>query len=216
MWVNQCTTEYKALYTSNCLLLKVSCFLWEMWSLIQIHDFPKAFWYDNSDRLTVYFSEIQLTEVKNKVSTGIRMEYSSISVQRNSQVRNIHQELTFNMNSYPIISNQTLTDFPAHKVSNLVNTYCMESLKGSVWLMLLWYQSKHIFRYLKKVCFRKRLFKTKTLKIIWLSNLSTLSVPRPNEGYSRNALCTLNLISMFLLQNREDMVQVGRHRLISI
>ena len=64
-------------------------------------------------------------------------------------VINENQELTFNMNSYPIISNQTLTDFPAHKVSNLVNTYCMESLKGSVQLMLLWYQSKHIFRFTK-------------------------------------------------------------------
>jgi hypothetical protein len=28
-------------------------------------------------------------------------------------VINENQELTFNMNSYPIISNQTLTDFPA-------------------------------------------------------------------------------------------------------
>ena len=32
--------------------------------------------------------------------------------------------------------------------------------------------------------------------IIWLSNLSTLSVS--GEGYSRNAPCALNLISMFL------------------
>ena len=33
--------------------------------------------------------------------------------------------------------------------------------------------------------------------IIWLSNLSTLSVP--DEGYSRNASCALNLIFTFLL-----------------
>jgi hypothetical protein len=33
--------------------------------------------------------------------------------------------------------------------------------------------------------------------IIWLSNLSTLSVP--DEGYSRNASCALNLISTFSL-----------------
>ena len=32
--------------------------------------------------------------------------------------------------------------------------------------------------------------------IIWLSNLSILSVP--DESYSRNVLCTLNLISTFL------------------
>ena len=33
---------------------------------------------------------------------------------------------------------------------------------------------------------------------IWLSNLSTLSVP--DEGYSRNASCPLNLISTLLLR----------------
>ena len=37
----------------------------------------------------------------------------------------------------------------------------------------------------------------KTLKIIWLSSLSTLSVS--DEGYSRYASCPLNLISTFLL-----------------
>ena len=37
----------------------------------------------------------------------------------------------------------------------------------------------------------------KTFKIIWFSNLSTLSVP--DEGYSRNGWCALNLISMFFL-----------------
>ena len=36
----------------------------------------------------------------------------------------------------------------------------------------------------------------KDLYIIWFSNLSGLSVP--NVGYSRNASCALNLISMFL------------------
>jgi hypothetical protein len=34
------------------------------------------------------------------------------------------------------------------------------------------------------------------LSIIWLSNLSMLSVH--DEGYSRNASCALNLISTFL------------------
>jgi len=34
--------------------------------------------------------------------------------------------------------------------------------------------------------------------INWVSNLSILSVP--DEGYSRNASCALNLISTFLLQ----------------
>jgi hypothetical protein len=34
--------------------------------------------------------------------------------------------------------------------------------------------------------------------ITWLSNLSILSVP--DEGYSRNACCALNLISTFLLR----------------
>jgi hypothetical protein len=33
--------------------------------------------------------------------------------------------------------------------------------------------------------------------IIWLSNLSILSVP--DKGYSRNVSCTLNLTSTFLL-----------------
>jgi len=34
--------------------------------------------------------------------------------------------------------------------------------------------------------------------IIWLfSNLSIVSIP--DEGYSRNVLCTLNLISKFLI-----------------
>jgi hypothetical protein len=37
----------------------------------------------------------------------------------------------------------------------------------------------------------------KIFYIIWLSNLSTLSVP--DEDDSRNALCALNLISTFLL-----------------
>ena len=36
----------------------------------------------------------------------------------------------------------------------------------------------------------------KTYKIIWLSNLSTLSVP--DQGYSRNASHTLNFKSAFL------------------
>jgi hypothetical protein len=35
------------------------------------------------------------------------------------------------------------------------------------------------------------------LSIIWLYNLSIYSVP--DEGYSRNVPCTLNLISTFLL-----------------
>ena len=38
----------------------------------------------------------------------------------------------------------------------------------------------------------------KYLIIIWLSNLSILSVP--DEGYSRNALCALHLISTFLFK----------------
>jgi len=37
----------------------------------------------------------------------------------------------------------------------------------------------------------------KDLKIIWFSNILALSVP--DEGYSRNAWCALNLISTFLL-----------------
>ena len=40
-------------------------------------------------------------------------------------------------------------------------------------------------------------FEVSYILIIWLSNLSILSVP--DEGYSRNALCALNLKSMFLL-----------------
>jgi hypothetical protein len=37
----------------------------------------------------------------------------------------------------------------------------------------------------------------KGFKIIWLSNMLVLSVP--DEGYSGNASCELNLISTFLL-----------------
>jgi hypothetical protein len=36
----------------------------------------------------------------------------------------------------------------------------------------------------------------KTFKIIWFSNLSTLSIP--DEGYSRNVSCALNLIFIFI------------------
>jgi hypothetical protein len=38
---------------------------------------------------------------------------------------------------------------------------------------------------------------TETVKIIWLSNLLTFSVP--GEGYFRNVSCVLNLISTLLL-----------------
>jgi len=38
----------------------------------------------------------------------------------------------------------------------------------------------------------------KDFKIIWLSKLSIVSVP--DEGYTRNTLCALNLISTFLLE----------------
>jgi hypothetical protein len=41
------------------------------------------------------------------------------------------------------------------------------------------------------------LFAPKTFKIIWLSDLSTLSVP--DEDYYRNTSCELNLISTYLL-----------------
>ena len=37
----------------------------------------------------------------------------------------------------------------------------------------------------------------KNVKIIWISNILALTVP--DEGYSRNASCALNLISTFLL-----------------
>jgi len=41
-------------------------------------------------------------------------------------------------------------------------------------------------------------FAPKTLKIIWLSNFSTFSIP--DEGYSRSASCAINLISTVLFQ----------------
>ena len=43
---------------------------------------------------------------------------------------------------------------------------------------------------------------SQNLKIIWLSNLSILSLP--DEGYSRNASCAPNLISTFLLNPIDD------------
>jgi hypothetical protein len=43
------------------------------------------------------------------------------------------------------------------------------------------------------------------LSTIWLSNRSILSVS--DEGYSRNAPCTLNLISTFLLWNKWYLLQ---------
>jgi hypothetical protein len=39
---------------------------------------------------------------------------------------------------------------------------------------------------------------SKDFKIIWLSNILTLSIP--NVGYCRNVLCTLDRISMFQWQ----------------
>jgi hypothetical protein len=39
----------------------------------------------------------------------------------------------------------------------------------------------------------------KYLKIIWLSNFLAFTVP--DEGYFRNALCALSLISMFLFNS---------------
>ena len=44
----------------------------------------------------------------------------------------------------------------------------------------------------------------KTFYAIWLSNLSILSVP--NEGYSTNALCRLNLISTFIPVGFEELL----------
>jgi hypothetical protein len=43
----------------------------------------------------------------------------------------------------------------------------------------------------------------KTFKIIWLSNLSILSVP--DEGYSRNALCALKLPQSIAMVNIHDL-----------
>ena len=45
---------------------------------------------------------------------------------------------------------------------------------------------------------RHGLLAPKDFKNIWLSNLLIMSVP--DEGYSRNVSCTLNLISTFLIQ----------------
>jgi hypothetical protein len=64
---------------------------------------------------------------------------------------------------------------------------------------------KAIFYFLKllEVCWRMVMIMLlsilKRLKdwMIWLSNVSVLTVP--DEGYSRNVSCTLNLISTFLL-----------------
>ena len=53
--------------------------------------FPRSiFWYGHLDCLTVYSSRIQLTKVtRNKVFACARTEYSFISVQRKSYVRNV-------------------------------------------------------------------------------------------------------------------------------
>jgi hypothetical protein len=45
---------------------------------------------------------------------------------------------------------------------------------------------------------RHGLLAPKDFENIWLSNLLIMSVP--DEGYSRNVSCTLNLISTFLIQ----------------
>jgi hypothetical protein len=51
---------------------------------------------------------------------------------------------------------------------------------------------------IKKYCVGPLLLLLPKLYIIWLSNLSILSVP--DEGYSRSVLCELNLISVFLFK----------------
>jgi hypothetical protein len=43
---------------------------------------------------------------------------------------------------------------------------------------------------------KRELMRDENFKLFWLCNLSILSVP--DEGYSRNASCTLNLIFTFL------------------
>jgi hypothetical protein len=66
--------------------------------------------------------------------------------------------------------------------------------------LCVFFQFLYVVRYfcLRFLCF---------VFVSWLSNLSMLSVP--DEGYSRNALCTLNLISTFFYYHWVDITGVG-------
>ena len=66
--------------------------------------------------------------------------------------------------------------------------------------LCVFFQFLYVVRYfcLRFLCF---------VFVSWLSNLSILSVP--DEGYSRNALCTLNLISTFYYYHWVNTTGVG-------
>jgi hypothetical protein len=66
--------------------------------------------------------------------------------------------------------------------------------------LCVFFQFLYVVRYfcLRFLCF---------VFVSWLSNLSILSVP--DEGYSRNALCTLNLMSTFYYYHWVDITGVG-------
>ena len=51
----------------------------------------------------------------------------------------------------------------------------------------------------------------KYFKIFWLSNLLAFTVP--DEGYFRNALCALSLISMFLFNSDDQQILKTNHHL---
>jgi hypothetical protein len=53
----------------------------------------------------------------------------------------------------------------------------------------------------------------KDLKIIWLSNILALSIP--HEAYSRNVLCALNLISVFLFTDTATQSVIFGYNLFS-
>ena len=83
---------------------------------------------------------------------------------------------------------------------------CNDCMESFIWMsdklvtmrQLLYGNLQELLKLQEVLTSPNRLFLWSTIMIICLSNLSILSVPL--EGYSRNALCAINLISTFLFR----------------
>ena len=73
--------------------------------------------------------------------------------------------------------------------------YLFSLILQNEFLVRVWIKYCYLLLCLGPLC----LLANNEYKIIWLSNILALRLP--NEGYSSNALCALNLISTFLLQH---------------
>jgi hypothetical protein len=96
--------------------------------------------------------------------------------------------------------NWTLTSYVLLFIISLIYNAMSFLLYLPTWLMVALFYDIFIFPSLSwfmKVIPETRLYYPQTLELYDFSNLSFLSVP--DEDYSRNASCALNLISTFLL-----------------